>query len=137
MSVLDWALANKLRSICSLIAALAAVVVLPISVVAWADELATAKAKEAELRMQGREEVIHGTQAATHTFDFYSIRAAQAEAELVALEEDIDAGVQLTASEARKVTRLVKQVETFNEEADKALEQLKSIEVEEHAHEEE
>lgn len=132
MDAAAWVMANKVKTGLGLIAALAAVVVLPISFVAWAEDLAEQKAREAELRMQGREEVIHSTQAATHNYDFYAVRAAQAEQELIELEKEKDEGVQLTASQERKMKRLERQIDEFNKEADDALQQLKKLEHEDH-----
>jgi len=137
----EWVLANKVKTGLSLIAALAAVVVLPISFVTWAEGQTKEQIKEAALIEQGREEAIHSSQAkaiavvqAKHDYDFYEIRGAQAEEELIQLEENVDAGVQLTATQERRMRRLEKQVTVFQSKQEEALGQLS--EPSEHVHEE-
>ena len=128
-------MANKAKTVFGLIAAIAAVVVLPLSFQAWAEGQTEEQIREAELIQQGRNEATHSGQAhemakqsAKHDYDFYDIRAQQAEEQLVQLEEDADAGVQLTSSQQRKMRRLEKQVEDFLGEQDKALTKLSAAE---------
>ena len=130
-----WVLANKVKTGLSVIAALAAVVILPVSFVAWAEEQTAEQIRDAELVQQGRTEAVQtaqaqamATQAAKHDYDFYDIRQQVAEQELVDLEQDVDDGVQLTASQERKMRRLEDEVEGFNEKKDEALEQLAEVE---------
>lgn len=142
MGAKEWVTINKWKTGLGVIAALAAVVVLPISFVAWAEEQTEEAIREAALVEQGREEAIHSVQAealrdqqARHDYDFYEIRVAQAEERLIQLEEDVDSGVQLTATEQRRMRRLEDQIEEFQSKQDEALERLS--EQSEHEHVEE
>jgi hypothetical protein len=137
MTATEWALANKVKTGLGVVAALAAVVVLPVSFVAWAEGQTAEQIREAELIQQGRVEAAAtvqaqaaATQAAKHDYDFYDIRAAIAEQELVDLEQDVDDGVQLTASQGRKMRRLETEVESFNNKKLEALEDLAEVETE-------
>jgi len=130
-----WVMLNKGKTVLGFIAALVAVVILPVSFVAWAEGMTEEQIREAELIQQGRTEAINtaqaqaqATQAAKHDYDFYDVRAAIAEQELVDLEQDVDDGVQLTASQERKMRRLEEQVTDFNDKKDDALEQLAEVE---------
>jgi len=130
-----WVLANKVKTGLSLVAALVAVVILPVSFVAWAEGMTKEQIRDAELVQQGRAEAVAtvqaqtaATQAAKHDYDFYDVRAAIAEQELVDLEQDVDDGVQLTASQERKMRRLEEQVTDFSEKKDDALEALAKVE---------
>ena len=135
----QWLVANKIKTALGLVAALAAVVVMPVSYVTWASAQTAEQIKEAGLIQQGREDVIHSAQnkaledqRARHDYDFYEIRVAQAEEELIQLEEEADSGVQLTATQQRKMRRLEQQVEDFQGKQDEALDQLS---ITEHEHE--
>lgn len=126
-----WVLANKVKTGLSAITALAAVVILPVSFVAWAEGQTEEQIRDAALVQQGREEVIHSTQnkaiadtQAKHDYDFFDLRIEQAEEELIQLEEEADSGVQLTATEERKMRRLEQQVVDFEAKQEEALEQL-------------
>ena len=124
----EWSMTKKVSAFTGAILGVAAVIGLIVNTLAWAEDLAETKAKEAEQRMQGREEVIHSTQKATHDYDFYSIRESYAEAELIALEQDEQAGVQLTATQERKMRNLEQEVEDFKKAKEKALDELQDIE---------
>lgn len=131
-----WVMLNKGKTVLGFIAALVAVVILPVSFVAWAEGMTEEQIRDAELIQQGRAEAIAtvqaqtaATQAAKHDYDFYDVRAAIAEQELVDLEQDVDDGVQLTASQERKMRRLEDQVTDFNDKKDDALEQLAEVEI--------
>ncbi len=127
----EWVVANKVKTGLGLIASLAAVIVMPVSLVAWSAGQTADQIKDAALIEQGRQEVIHSAQSkaisvvqAKHNYDFYEIRVEQAEEELIQLEEDVDSGVQLTATQERKMRRLEEQVTMFRGKQDEALEQL-------------
>ena len=110
------------------ILALTAVVMLPLSFVSWAEDQTEEQIAKAVLIAEGREQVIHSKQAAKHDYDFYEIRAQQTEWELIGLEEDVDAGVQLTATQSRKMNRLAKQLDDFEEHKELALKRLSDTE---------
>jgi len=120
----DWVVANKARTALGVVLAVVGVVVLPVKFVAWAEAQTATQINEERLRQEGRDGVIHSAQNAKHNYDFYQIRAAQAERELIALEEDVDAGEILTSTEKRKMTRLEEQLKEFQNKQDEALEQL-------------
>lgn len=124
MKALDWALANKVKTGLSLIAALAAVVVLPLKIEAWAEDIA----REQVLKAQGAEEAIHSRQEATHRYDFYSLRVEQTESELIYLEESEAAGEELTSTQKRKMRKLEEDLKKFEELQQEALDQLKALE---------
>ena len=135
MGAKEWAMANKAKSVLGLVISLSTVVMLPIGAYTWAQEqreeveaAAERKIAEAALITQGREQVIHSTQKATHDYDFYELRSAQAEEELIILEEDAAAGVQLTATQQRKMRRLEDDVATFEARKQDALDQLQQTE---------
>lgn len=130
-----WVMVNKGKSVLGFVAALVAVVIMPVSFVAWAEGQTAEQIRDAELVQKGRAEAVQtaqaqamATQAAKHDYDFYDIRQQVAEQELVYLEQDVDDGVQLTASQERKMRRLEEQVEGFNDKKDEALEQLAEVE---------
>lgn len=123
-----WVLANKVKASLSLVAAIAAVVVLPVSFVAWAEDLSDKKIAEQALIQQGRDEAAHSVIASTHQYDFADLREAQAEEELIELEEAAAAGEELTPTEERKARRLERELETFAEQKEEALEQLQEHE---------
>jgi muconolactone delta-isomerase len=118
-------MANKVKSIISFIVAAAAFVVLPVQLVAWAEDLAEEKAREAELRMEGRVDAMQSTAQATHNYDFFDIRQTQVEQELIALEEAEAEGEELTPTEVRKKSTLQKNLESFEASKLEALEKLK------------
>ena len=131
-----WVMLNKGKTVLGFIAALVAVVLLPVSFVAWAEGMTEGQIRDAGLVQQGRVEAVAtvqaqamATQAAKHDYDFYDVRQQMAEQELVDLEQDVDDGVQLTASQERKMRRLEEQVVDFNEKKDDALEQLAAGEI--------
>ena len=120
-------MANKIKSGLSLIAALAAVVVLPLKLQAWAEELS----KEQVLVERGRQEVIDSRQNATEQYNFYTLRIEDTEDDLVYLEEK-EAEEELTPTEKRKHRKLEKDLEAFEQKQLEALEQLQELE---HDHE--
>lgn len=131
MNAKDWVVANKVKTGLGIVAGLAAVIALPVSFVSWAEGQTANQIHEAGLIQQGRVEAVQTVQArelqkqsAKHDYDFYEIRALQAEEQLFQLEEDSDAGVQLTSSQKRKMRRLENQVENFQSKQDEALEKL-------------
>ena len=119
-----WALANKVKTGLSLVSALAAVVILPVSFVAWAEGQTAEQIKEQALIQQGREEVAHSVIANTHQYDIASMRETQAESDMIELEEAEAAGEELTPTQERKARRLERELETFAEQKQEALEQL-------------
>lgn len=123
----EWVMANKVKTVLGLVVAVAGVVVLPLKIQAWAEEIA----KEEALRAEGREEVIHSKQMATHQYDFYSLRVEDTEEDLVYLEEKA-AETELTPTEQRKIRKLEKDLDTFEQRREEALEQLRSLEHENH-----
>ena len=120
-----WVMANKVKTAISTVVALAAFVVLPVQLVAWAEDLAETKAREAELRMEGRVDALSSTTKAAHDYDFFDVRQAQAEQELIYLEEAEAEGEELTPTEIRKKVTLQKNLENFEKAKVEALEQLK------------
>ena len=132
MSAADWALANKVKTGLGVVAALAAVVVLPISFVAWAEGQTAEQVKEQALIQQGREEAAHSVIASTHQYDFADLRGAQAEADLIDLEVAVAEGEVLTPTEQRKMRRLEKEIEAFSEQKEEALEKLQEHEDDDH-----
>lgn len=125
MDATAWVLANKVKTAISTLVAFAAFVVLPVQLVAWAEDLAEEKAREAELRMEGRVDALSSSTKAAHDYDFFDVRQAQAEQELIALEEAEVDGAELTPTQVRKKATLHKNLESFEEAKVKALEQLK------------
>ena len=123
-----WVVANKVKTGLSLVAALASVIVLPISFVAWSAEQTAEQIREAELIREGREEVIHSAQKATHDYDFYDLRAAQAERDLIELEQAELEGVQLTPTQKRRMRNLEADLEEFETRKSQALEDLQNVE---------
>lgn len=128
MSATEWVMANKIKTALGLVASVAAVVVLPLKVQAWAEEIA----REEALRAEGREQIIHGRQQAVHQYDFYTLRVEDAEEDLIYLEGLMEDGVQLTATQQRKYDKLKKDLESYEEEQMEALEQLQDLEHDEH-----
>jgi hypothetical protein len=126
-----WVMANKIKTSLGLIVALAAVVVIPVQLTAWADELATEKAREAELRMEGKIEALASTTQAVHNYDFYDVRQQQVEEDLIDLEEAEAAGDELTPTEERKRIKLIKNLSKFEDAKEEALQQLKKGDVDE------
>jgi hypothetical protein len=120
----EWALANKVKTGLGLVSALAAVVILPVSFVSWAEEQTAEQVREQALIQQGREEAAHSVLANTQKYDTADIRLKLAEAELIELEEKEASGEDLTPTEERKARRLESELETFQEHKTEALEQL-------------
>ncbi len=118
-------MANKIKTAISFVVALAAFVVLPVQVTAWAEDLAEEKARDAELRMEGRVEALQSTTQAAHNYDFYEVRQQQVESDLIDLEEAEAAGEELTPTELRKKAKLTKNLEDFEVAKAEALQQLK------------
>jgi hypothetical protein len=127
MKSTEWVMANKVKTGLGLVAAVAGVVVLPLKIQAWAEEIA----KEEALRAEGREQVIHSKQMATHQYDFYSLRVEEAEEDLVYLEEKA-AETELTPTEQRKMRKLEADLHKFEEKQVEALEQLQELEHDTH-----
>lgn len=132
MSATEWVLANKIKTGLGLIAALAAVVVLPVQVVAWAEDLTAQKVRELEIAQQAKEEVIHGVMRAKHDYDFYSREVMETEEDLIELEEEVAAGVELTPTQSRKYDRLKVRLTEYEELKSAA---LKRLAMEDHTHE--
>ena len=124
MTATEWAMANKVKTGLGLIAALAAVVVLPVSFVAWAEEQTAEQIREQALIQQGREEAAHSVLASTQQYDSASIREQLAEQELIELERREMEGDELTPTEERKARRLESALETYSEQKEAALENL-------------
>lgn len=120
-----WVMANKVKTAISTVVALAAFVVLPVQLTAWAEDLAEEKAREAELRMEGRVDALQSTTQAAHNYDFYEVRQQQVEADLIELEEAEAAGEELTPTESRKKAKLEESLEKFEDAKEVALQQLK------------
>jgi hypothetical protein len=110
-----------------LIASLAAVVVLPVSFVAWAEEQTAEAIREQALIQQGREEVAHSSIVNTHQYDMAAMREQNAEEQLIELEEAAAAGEELTPTQERKARRLERELETFAEQKKEALENLQEL----------
>ena len=123
----EWVLANKVKTGLGLIASLAAVVVLPVSFVAWAEEQTAEAIKEQALIQQGREEVAHSSIVNTHQYDMAAMREQNAEEQLIELEEAAAAGEELTPTQERKARRLERELETFAEQKKEALENLQEL----------
>lgn len=128
MTATEWAMANKVKTGLGLVAALAAVVVLPVSFVTWAEEQTAEQIKEQALIQQGREEAAHSALANTQKYDTASIREQLAESELIELEAAVAEGETLTPTQERKARRLERELETFSEQKEEALEQLQEHE---------
>ena len=119
---------NKGKSVLSFIAALVAVVILPVSFVAWAQDMSAEQIAEQALIQKGREEVAHSIIVNTHQYDTASMREAQAESDLIELEEAEAAGEELTPTQERKARRLERELETFSEQKEAALDNLQEHE---------
>ena len=117
-------MANKVKTGLSLIAALAAIVVLPLQVQAWAEDIA----REQVLVAQGRQEVIDSRQNATEQYNFYTLRVEEAEEDLIFLETLMADGVQLTATQVRLYDKLKADLEEYERRQQEALEQLQNLE---------
>ena len=122
-----WVMLNKGKSVLSFIAALVAVVILPVSFVAWAEDMSAEQVAEQALIQQGREQVAHSAIVNTHQYDLASMREAQAEEALIELEEAEAAGEELTPTQERKARRLERELETFSEQKEKALDNLQEL----------
>jgi hypothetical protein len=118
-------MANKIKTAFGLLVAVLSFVVLPVQLVAWAEDLAAEKAREAELRMEGRVDALQSTTQAAHNYDFYEVRQQQVEDDLIELEEAEAAGEDLTPTELRKKEKLEESVKKFEEAKNVALQQLK------------
>jgi len=132
MSVSFWV---KIKDRAGAIIGVATLIGMVFGVAAWSQEDTAQQINNAALIQQGRNEAAHwyiarGMQktSAKHDYDFYDVRQAQAEEELLELEEDADDGVQLTSSQQRKMRRLETQVEDFQKKQDEALERLAEAE---------
>lgn len=122
-----WVLANKVKTGLSLVAAIAAVVVLPVSFVAWAEDMSAEQIKEQALIQEGREQVAHSAIVNTHQYDVANMRESQAEEALIELEEAVAAGEELTPTQERKARRLERELETFSEQKEAALDNLQEL----------
>lgn len=123
-----WVMLNKGKSVLTFITALVAVVILPVSFVAWAEEQTAEQVAEQALIQQGREEAAHSVIVNTHQYDLASMRESQAESDLIELEEAVAAGEELTPTEERRARRLERELETFAEQKQEALEKLQEHE---------
>lgn len=122
-----WVMMNKGKSILTFITALVAVVVLPVSFVAWAEDMTEEQLAKQALIQQGREEVAHSALVNTHQYDVAAMRESQAESDLIELEEAVAAGEELTPTQERKARRLERDLETFSEQKEKALDNLQEL----------
>ena len=119
-----WVMVNKGKSVLTFITALVAVVILPVSFVAWAQDMSAEQIAEQALIQKGREEVAHSIIVNTHQYDNASMRESQAESDLIELEEAEAAGEELTPTQERKARRLERELETFSEQKEAALDNL-------------
>ena len=129
-SASEWAMANKVKTGLGLVAALAAVIVLPISFVAWAEEQTAVQVRYSEIRQTARAEVIHDSIRNKHAYDFYGQEAEDAEEDLVELEQQVAEGVVLLPSQVRKMKKLEKDIVNFEEKQAQALDRLSNPEIE-------
>jgi len=123
-----WVMLNKGKSVLTFITALVAVVILPVSFVAWAQDMSAEQIAEQALIQKGREEVAHSIIVNTHQYDNAAMREAQAESDLIELEEAEAAGEELTPTQERKARRLERELETFSEQKEAALDNLQEHE---------
>jgi len=131
----EWAMANKVKTGLGLVVTLAAVVVLPISFVAWAEDQTAEQVKESEIRQQARSEVIYDAIRNKHAYDFFGQEANAATEDLVELEQQEAEGVTLLPSQVRQKTKLVKDIERYEAAQEQALDRLSNPEVAEDASE--
>jgi hypothetical protein len=122
-----WVMTNRIKATFGFVMAVATFVVLPVQLVAWAEDLAEQKARDAELRMEGRVDALASTTKAAHDYDFFDVRQAQVEQELISLEEAEADGEELTPTEIRKKATLQKNLAAFEAAKEEALEQLKGV----------
>ncbi len=115
-----------IAGIASGIAAIAAVVVLPIKTVAWAENLMDDKVLQSEIKQEAREEVIHGSLKAAHDFDFYTVRLEEAEEDLIEFEQQEAEGVVLTPTQRRRMRALEEDIKDYEESRSEALVALKN-----------
>ncbi len=115
-----------IAGIASGVAAIAAVIVLPVKTVAWAEGLIDNKVLQSEIRQEAREEVIHGSLKAAHDFDFYTVRLEEAEENLIDYEQQIAEGVALTPTQTRRMRTLEKDIRNYEEGRERALATLKN-----------
>lgn len=126
---------QKAKDRIGLIVSVGALIGMIFGVAAYSEGQTEDQIRDAGLIQQGRNEAVHSSQAraaavqnAKHDYDFYEVRGVQAEQELQYLEEDVDDGVRLTASQERKMRRLEEQVTDFQSKQDDALEKLEQAE---------
>lgn len=135
MDAWNWVLANKIKTVLGLVAALAAVIVLPVQVVAWAEDLTAQKVRELEIAQQAREEVIHGVMRAKHDFDFAEQQIETAEEDLIELEELAEEGVEWTPTQLRKYDKTKMELSKYEKIREDALKRL-SMEEHDETHQE-
>ena len=126
----EWAMANKVKTGLGIVAGLAAVIVLPISFVAWAEDQTAEQVEKSEIRQQARAEVIYDSIRNKHAYDFYGQEAEDAEEDLVELEQQVSEGVILLPSQVRKMKKLESDIANFEEKQAVALERLSNPEIE-------
>ena len=129
MSAKEWAMANKVKTVSGLVVTLAALVLLPISFVAWAEDQTAEQVRESEIKQNARAEVIYDSIRNKHAYDFYAQEAEDAEEDLVELEQQVAEGVELLPSQVRKMDKLVRDIERFEGAKDAALERLSNPEI--------
>ena len=122
-------MANKVKTGLGLVAALAAVVILPISFVAWAEDQTALQVMKSEIRQRARTEVIFDSIRNKHAYDFFGQEAEDAIEDLVELEQQEAEGVTLLPSQLRQKTKLVKDIERYEAAQDQALERLSNPEI--------
>lgn len=124
MTAKDWVMANKIKTAASLVVSLVAVILLPISFVAWAEDLSAQQVKESEIRQEAKASVIHSDLRAMHNLDEAKRNVADAEDDMIYLEEQVVAGMPLTPTQDRKYLKLQKDLEKYEDDIEEAEEQL-------------
>jgi len=124
MDAKEWVMANKIKTGASLIAALASVIVIPISFVAWAEGISEQDVRESEIRQDAKSEVIYGAIRAKHDLDRAKDAVDDAEDDLIYLEEQVVAGTPLTPTQERKYAKLQDNLEKYEADIEDAEDRL-------------
>jgi len=132
-SAQEWAMANKVKTGLGILAALIPIVLVPISIVAWAEDQTAEQVEKSEIRQQARSEVIYDAIRNKHAYDFFGQEADAATEDLVELETQEAEGVTLLPSQVRQKAKLVKDIERYEAAQEQALERLSNPEVAEDA----
>ncbi len=122
----EWVLVNKVKTGLGIVAALIPIILVPISIVAWADD----KVRESEIRQEARTDVLLDTVRNKHAYDFFAQEAEDAEEDLVELEQQVAEGVTLLPSQVRKMDKLTRDIERYEAAQEQALERLSNPETE-------